>query len=187
MLPHDEHMARQPGEHLRAKVSETPVAQHHDMVGTRDRDLRWNLVRRGNRLGKHRHLVRERVGNGVQIGLRYRDLVGERAVVVEDAEHRAVRAVRLQAGLAGVAALACAVDLADDTTARQWARLRHAYELVAEHTAESHVALDQLQVGFAHARAQDPYEYFPRCGRGIRSGVLEDGLFFENDRAHEER
>ena len=119
-------------------------------------ELRGDLKRRRDRLGEDRDLVGQRVGNRVQVALRHRDQVGERAVVIQDAEHRAVRAVRVQAPAAGLARPARAVDLADDAAAGQRPGFGDADELMAEHAAEAHVALDQLEVGLADAGAASP-------------------------------
>ena len=103
----------------------------------------------------------------MKVPLRNGDVVGEGAVVVQDAEHRSIGAMRRQTHATRLARPAGAVDFADNATASQRARLRDADELVTEHAAESHVALDQLEVGLAHAGAQDPTSTSPGPGVGV--------------------
>ena len=79
--------------------------------------LRRNLKCGGDRFGEDRDVVGHRIGHGVQIALRHGDQIGKRAVMVEDAEHGAVRAVRRQPSAAGLARPAGAVDLADHAPA----------------------------------------------------------------------
>ncbi len=120
----------------------------------------------------------------MQVHLRHGNAVGKCAVVIEDAEHGAVGAMRLQAGLAGGAGLARAIDLAHDATPLERTRFGNADELVAEDAAEPHVALDQLQVGLADARLEDAHQHLARLRHGVGAGVLVDRLILENDRAH---
>ena len=86
--------------------------------------------------GEDRDLVGQRIGHGVQIALRHRDQIGERAVMIEDTQHGAVRAVRVQPSAAGLARPARAVDLADHAAAGHRTGLGHADELVTQHPAE---------------------------------------------------
>ena len=120
----------------------------------------------------------------MQVALRHRDQIRERAVVIEDAEHGAIRAVRVQAGAAGVARPARAVDLADHPAAGQGAGFGDADELVAEHAAESHVALDQLKVGFADAGARHAHQHLAVTRVGGWSGILNRHMIVEHDGAH---
>ena len=155
MLADDEHAVRKPGQHLRAEIPEASVAQYDDAILASDGQLRGNLEGGGDRLGEDGHIGRQRVGHGVEIALRHGDEVRERAVVVQDAEDRAMRAVAGTACAAGVALVAAAVDLADDAAAGQRTGLSHADELVAEHALESHVAAHELQVRLADAGGED--------------------------------
>ena len=93
----------------------------------------------------------------MQVALRDGDQVSKRAIVVGDADGRAVRAVSRAAGQARLTSPATAIDLSDDATSGVGPVLGHADELVSEHAAEAHVASDQLQIGFADAGAEHPY------------------------------
>src|SRR5262245_22355860 len=56
---------------------------------------------------------------------------------------------------AQIASLTCGIDLADDALAGVRSLQRDAYELVARHAAESHVAAQDFEVGRADARGRD--------------------------------
>ena len=149
-----------------------------------DRDLSGDLKCRGDRLGEDRDLVGQRIGDGVQIALRHRDQIGEGAVVIEDAEHRAVRAVRVQPHAAGLARPARAVDLADDAAAGHRTGFGDADELVTQHAPEPHIALDQLEVGLADAGTRHAHEHFAVTRIGGWSGLLDRHTIVEHDGAH---
>ena len=95
----------------------------------------------------------------MEVPFRQQQHVGERAIAIDDAERRPLRTVRRQASAARRARAAVAVDLPDDAAAGQRAGHGDADELVAEHTAKSHVAADQLQVGGANAGRQYPHQH----------------------------
>src|SRR5687768_17506547 len=90
-----------------------------------------------------------------------------------------------QAGAAGFAYPAGAIDLSDHALSRVRARFRHADELVAEHATEPHVTLNQLEIGLADTRPRHPDQHFVR--RRVRGGpnrIHPDVVLFENDCAH---
>ena len=91
MLADHHHVIRQPREHLRTQIPETAVAKDDDAVGARIGDLRRDLKCGRHRLGEDGDVIGQRVGHRVQIALRHGDQVGKRTVVIEDAEHGAVR------------------------------------------------------------------------------------------------
>jgi hypothetical protein len=70
--------------------------------------------------------------------------------------------MRVQSLAAGLAVPARTVDLADDTASRKRTGLCNADELVTQDAAETHIALDQLQVGFTDACAQHSHQHFTR-------------------------
>ena len=178
MLPDHQHMAREPGQDLRAEVPEASVAQDDDPILPADRQLGRNLEGGGDRFGEDGDVGRQRVRHGVEIALRHGDEVRERAVVVQDAEDRAMGAVAGLACAARVALVAAAVDLADDAAAGQRARLGHADELVAEHALKSHVAAHELEVRLADARGEDLDEHLaaPNFGFGVVA-ACRDAVF----------
>ena len=173
------------GQHLRAEIPQTAVAEHDDAIGAVQRQLRRNLKCRRDRFGEDRDVGRQRIRHEMQVVLRHGDVVGERAVVVDDADRRAVRTVGRPAGQAGRAAPAIAVDLADDASSlrRDLPRRRRRTRVRARR--EPHVAADQLQVGFADARAQDPDHDF--AVQRLRVGPLvlqRDVIAIQYDRSH---
>ena len=154
MFADNENVVRHPRQHLRAQIAQSAVAKDAMRSVLPIGDLHRDLERRGDRLGENRDVVGQRVRNGVKVPLRNGDEVGEGAVVIQDAEHCSIRAMRRQTHAARLARPAGAVDFADNAAAGQRTRLCDTDELVTEHAAESHVALDQLEVGLAHAGAQ---------------------------------
>ena len=120
----------------------------------------------------------------MKVPLRNGDVVCEGAVVVQDAKHRPIGAMRRQTPATRPARPAGAIDFADNATASQRPRLCDTDELVTEHAAESHVALDQLEVGLAHAGAQDPDQHLVRAWRGCRPPGNDSDLLVQNDCAH---
>ena len=93
MLADDEHVIGQPGQHLRAEIAEAAVAEDRDPVLPPDRELHRDLEGCGHWFGEDGHIVGQRVRHGVQVVLRDGDQIGERAVVVQDAQHRSIRTV----------------------------------------------------------------------------------------------
>src|SRR5512138_2053391 len=124
----------------------------------------------------------------MQVTLRHRDEVRERAVVVQDSKDRAVRAVRRRPGLARRAGPTAAVDLADHASTLQRSRFGDADELVPEHAAEAHVAANELQVRFADAGSQHADENLAVSrigGREVRA--LRQLAVTDDDRTHREQ
>ena len=156
-----------------------------DSFGAGDLDLRRDLKRRCHRLREHGNIVRNRVGDAMQIPLRHGDQIGERAVVVEDPEDRAIWTMRRKTAPARLALPAGAVDLAHHPLSCQRTRLSDADELMAQDATEAHVALDQLQVGFTHPGAGDAHHDFLGGRRGSRANhVYLNVVFLKNDCAH---
>src|SRR5687768_1411038 len=185
MLPDNEHVIGHRREDLGTQIPKPSVTQNDNPVGRGDLELRRNLKRGGNRLGEHGDIVGYRVRHPMEIALRHGDQLGKRAVMVEDAEDGTVGAVGRQAAAAGLTAPAGAIDLAADPLAGIRAGFRDPDELVAEHPAEAHVALNQLEVGLADAGTSYPDQHFVR-GRGWRGPNLVHLNFvsFKNDCAH---
>src|SRR5688572_2280230 len=185
MLPDNEHVIGYRREDLGTQIPKPSVTQNDNPVGRGDLELRRNLKRGGNRLGEHGDIVGYRVRHPMEIALRHGDQLGKRAVMVEDAEDGTVGAVGRQAAAAGLTAPAGAIDLADDPLTGIRAGFRDPDELVAEHAAEAHVALNQLEVGLADAGTSYPDQHFVR-GRGWRGPNLVHLNFvsFKNDCAH---
>jgi hypothetical protein len=177
-------VSRLPGEDLRTQVAEATVTEHDDAVRTADRDLTGDLKRCGDWLGEDGNVVWQRVGHGVQVALRHGNLVREGAVMIQNADDRAIRAVGVQALAAGLARPAGAVDLTDHAPANERTGLRDTDELVAEHASESHVALNELEIGLADARAAHTNEHFPLTRVGGWSGLLNRYTIVEHQSAH---
>ena len=155
MFAYDQNIAAKLGQHLSTQISQATVAEHDNMLTSRDQLLAENLIGRRDRLDKNRNVRGERVGNSMKILLRHGNVFGKGSVVAEDAEHGSVRAVSRQARAAGVATKAAAVNLADDPLALQRSGLSDADELVPQHSLKTHVTLHELQVRFADSRPQD--------------------------------
>jgi hypothetical protein len=118
----------------------------------------------------------------MQIGFGDQHGVGEGAVVVEDADDGAVGAVAGQSAVAGIAVMAGAVDFPDDSLSGEFACAGDPDEFVSEDSAEAHVTVAQLQIGFADSGLEDVYRDFVAAGiaewciRGeVHSGIKNDG------------
>ena len=151
-------------EHLRDELAEAAGADEQHAVGRGDVDLLQDLERRGERLGEDRCVVAHAVGHAVQVRERQTQVLGVRAVAVDDSEHGSRLAVgRAPAWQVGARA-ARGVDLADDTRAEPLGVRRLddlADELVAEDSRVGVVAARQLEVGAADARERDADERLP--------------------------
>ncbi|MEY2725758.1 MAG: hypothetical protein RLZZ458_1625, partial [Planctomycetota bacterium] len=137
-------------EHLSAEVAEATVTEY-DGGAAGDGQLLWNSTGCSNRFNEDRGGIGDLRRYGVQVDFRNEHGFGEGAVVIEDADDGASWAVGGKATAAEAADVTGAVDFPDDSLAGIAARARDADEFVAEDTAETHVALTKLQVGFANA------------------------------------
>ena len=137
---------------------------------------------RGARLDEGRVLGRDVWRHEVEVDDGQRDVLGVAAVLVQDAEHRAHRAVVARdrvrqpelADLARRRLVAAQVDVADDALADEVLgsrrrRLDAAHKLVADHAGEPHVALQDLEVGVAHADEQHLHQALALLRRGARA------------------
>ena len=173
-------------QHLRAQVAEPAVAEDDDAVVTVDRHLRRNLECRSHRFREDGDVSRHVVRHDVQVALWNGNVIGERAVVIQDPEDGSVRAVRWSAGVARRTRPAAAVDLSDDALAFERARLRDADELVAEHAAESHVAANELKIGLADASAEHTNQHLAVTRRRrLIVAPLGKRVAFEDEGAHQ--
>jgi hypothetical protein len=85
-------------------------------------------------------------------------------------------------GAAGLAAAASVVNLSGDTSSV----VKDTEKLVAEDSAESHVATGELEIGVADPCAADANEDLARRGVGLREVAAEvGGLAVAEDAAHE--
>jgi hypothetical protein len=134
-------------------VAELARPDHDDAVGGGDSDLLLHFERRGRGLHENRRLVRQRVGHGVQVPDRQTQVRREGAVASDDAEHRALLAVRRPTGAARHARAARGVDLTGHAPphpcGRRGSRDDRADELVPRHAREGIVAAHELEVGVA--------------------------------------
>src|SRR5262249_59018216 len=106
------------------------------------------------------HVGRHRIGYEVQIPLWDGDEISKRAVMAGDANGRPVRTVSWPARPAGLALPATAIDFADHTASGVRTLRRNADKLMAQHAAEAHVAVDQLQIGLANSCHEHPDSRF---------------------------
>jgi hypothetical protein len=96
----------------------------------------------------------------MQIRLRDGEPFGERAVVVQNSNHRPLRTMIAESDAAIIALAAVAVDFTDNPFPRERTGQRFAYEFVSENSRKPHVAFDELQIGLADAREDRPHEDF---------------------------
>jgi hypothetical protein len=147
--------------------------------------LRENLKRRGERFRKHGRARRDFIRDRMEIELRHADKIGERAIVIENSEHRPGGTVAGQAIPAIFALTAAGVNFTDNAPTPEWSGFCNSHEFVAQDAAKSHVAANELQVGFADAGQQDTNDAFPRLGVGCSViGLKIDSICAENHGTH---
>ena len=151
---------------------ELAVADDSHTVSLADDSLLYNSARGGEGLDEGGVLAGDGVGDEVEVGGWYREVLRIRAVLVQNPKYCAVAAVvacsdatKRACTTAGLLS-AWEVDVSDDAFAKKgllaWRHtLAHAHKLVAEHTAETHVTLENLQVGVAHSGDEHFDEGFP--------------------------
>jgi hypothetical protein len=170
-------------QHLSTQVAQSSVSQHCDSLAIHG-DLLWYAAGGGQWFHKDRCFRADAVGHGMQAGFGDQNGVCEGTVVVQDADDRAVRAMADQATAAGVAVVAGAVDLPDDSLPGELTGPCDTDKFMAEDSLESHVSLAQLQICFADTGLQDIHEDF------VAAGIAERGVWCEvqsgvkNDSAH---
>src|SRR5262245_2741538 len=98
-----------------------------------------------------------------------------------DANRRAVRTVSWPARPAGLALPAAAIDFADHTASGVRTLRRNADKLMAQHAAEAHVAVDQLQIGLADSCHEHPDSRFAVLRRRFRMIRGEGDLVASED------
>ena len=185
MFADDEHSLASVGENLRAEIAQAAVSQNDDAISSLDRQLSRDLKGGGDRLREDGDIGRHGVGHHMKIALRDGDELCERAIVVENPDHGSMRTVARPPREAGLARPATAIDLADDAAANVGSVLRDPHELVAENAGKSHVTADQLQVGFADARAEYSDQGFSRSRRRHRPVRAERcAVAIQNYRSH---
>ena len=91
----------------------------------------------------------------MQIGLGQVDGFCKRAVPIQDSEDTAIRTMGRITEFANITFQTGTIDFADDPFTLEFAALCDANELMPKNSLKSHVALDQLQIGFTNAGSQD--------------------------------
>src|SRR5205823_549427 len=114
---HDQQLAFREREGLRDQLTKLAVAHHQDAGVAVDRELFLDLERRREGLGEHRGVGRHLVRHHVQVLGWEREILGERAVPVHDAQHGTTLAMAAPARDTRAARAAHGVDLTDDAAA----------------------------------------------------------------------
>ena len=149
-------------------------------------DSHWNLLRNtaggGQWFHKDGGFRTDAVGNGMQAGFVDQDSVCKCAVMIQDAYDCAMRAMAGESAVAGGTVMAGAVDFPDDTLSGEFSGARDTDKFVTKDSAEAHVALAKLQVGFADSGLQDIDRDFVAAGirdggvsSEVQAGVKNDG------------
>lgn len=170
-------------QYLGTQVAEPSVSQHRDLLAIHG-DLLRDAAGRSQWFHEDRSFGGDAVGDGMQAGFGDQHSVCEGAVMVEDTDDGAMRAMAGQAATAGVAVVAGAVDFSDDSPAGELSGPCHTDEFVAEDSLESHVAFAELQICFADAGLQDINSNFTAAGAAERGVWCEVQAGIKNDSAH---
>ena len=136
-------------QHLSTQVPKTTVAENrHDFAASQ-----WNLF--GNATGRcdgfceNCFVVSHMIRNSMQIAFGHNDGIRKRAVVGDDADDRAMRAVIGQLSSAHLTCMTRTVDFADNSLADEAPGTGDADKLMAQRATKTHVALAELQIRFA--------------------------------------
>ena len=148
-------------QHLRREQAELAVAEHDAVAARLDAHLLEDLEGRGERLREDGDLVGHAGRHRVQVRDRHAHELGEGAVRAQDAHHVARRdsggrgrACTRRSGRS--AKLISPTTRSPTSAAGPCATVPD--ELVAEHAAEAHVALHQLEVGVADTGERHAHE-----------------------------
>jgi len=139
--------------------------------------------------GEDRLFVGNAVGDAAQVGDRGKEIFGEGAVPVEDAENPAAGTVAGVAAVEGGPGLDSPIDVATDPRANEFRRVRRffhpACEFVPGNPGKAHVALEKLQIRVADAGGENLHKRLARSGRwngGLGQGygmVVESRCFHD--------
>jgi hypothetical protein len=154
------------------ELPQTAGAHDQNVFTGEDGPLLRDAQGRRQGLAEDGGLVREGVGDGVQVGEGQDQVFGKGAIMVLDAQHPAPGAVMTPPGPAGVAVAAGQVDLANDPFPPASGLVRRGGdftdELVAGDAGEGVIALPQFQVCRANAGQAHPHQGLPRTWHRYR-------------------
>ena len=148
----------------------------------------WQLLRdstcRSNRFHKHRRFIRNRIGHTMEIDLRDQHTVGKCSIMSHDSNHRAVRAMIAQTLSTQWTDATRTVDLSDNALPGELAAASDPDKLMPQNSAESHVALTELQIGFTNARSGHIDDDFARLRRSQLGLRIELQALVKNNSSH---
>lgn len=171
-------------EHLGDEEAEFAIAENGDALGAQAAELLLDLAGGGDGFDEDGFFVREGRGDGEEVRFGEREILGEGAGVLDDAEDGTGGAVAFEAFLAGGAGVAGEVDFADDTLADPGGGVRFfddADELMAGATGEAVVSAEEFEIGVADAGEGEADAGVAAGSAGLRDLMDLDALVFEMD------
>src|SRR5580765_5984932 len=157
----------------RNELSKLSITQYRRLTKLFHRHLIEDFTSRRQRFEAHRHNVADRIGNGVKVLQRQRQILGEGPVLRHDSQHFAPCTVPVQTSLAELADRSKSTRPARNIDIARYA-LRHpsfflcarddgdvfylADEFVARHTAEIVITTQNFNIRIADACAPQPHQ-----------------------------
>jgi hypothetical protein len=167
-------------QHASDELRELAIADHGSAAVFAKVYLFQNFARGGERLGEDGCFIGNACGHAMQVHNGQDEVFGECAVVAENSENAAARAVRrdstaaIAAWLAEAQAFARQIDFSDDAAADPGAILRACYaddiahKFVAERAVKIVIAAQNFDVGVADSREANADEGPARLQSGER-------------------
>src|SRR5574341_119551 len=128
-------------QHLRAEQAQLAIADDTHLIGWADVNAFGDFARGGQRLNKDGSSITDGFGNTVEVTRGQCQKFSERAVTLDDTQCRPIRTMGYIAAQTSRTSAIVRIDLTDDARAPHLTLLDPPHELVAEHTAKTHVAL----------------------------------------------
>jgi hypothetical protein len=173
---------------LGAELPQFAIAQHYDAIVRRYLDLLENPERCGKRFRKHGHIVANRAWNDMEVFLGQGQEFGESALPALNAENRPAHAMVGHFKAAEPAAMANAIDLADDPLALEMGirtLFHRSNEFVARNPMEVHIPTGDFDVSVAHARSQHTHQRLA-FGRARHRNFRHPRFTVKHKRPHKE-
>lgn len=170
---------------LRTQIAESSVSEDDGGLSCLYVDLFQNFKRSRERFDEYRSIVLYVFRQHVKIFLRHSHVIRKCTVVLQNTEHRSIRAVASAGWVRLTAFPRTAIDFTNHSLASELSRFRNADKLVAQDSLKSHVPLNQLQVGFTDARFDHANEDFSSNRPSLLPIRMEMIAFFsQNECTH---
>lgn len=141
MLSYDSYFAIMMLQNLSTQIAKATIPQHSHSFATSESQLFWNSTGGGYGFNEDSLLIRNMIGNRMQIHFRNTDLFGERTIMLNDPDNCPIRAVTPQIPSTHFAIVTGTVDFTRDALAGKSTGLSDPDELVPQDSSEAHIPL----------------------------------------------